>query len=154
MILAGRRVVLDTALLLLWLVGRTDLNLLRTFKRVSSFAPEDVYLLTDLLSNTTDVITTPHVLAEVSNFVDQSPQYSRQALIRSFQAFAESHPELYLEAKSLVARPQFFSLGLTDTGLVELSSQTAILTVDYRLVGKIQAFGGSAENFNNLRKAR
>jgi hypothetical protein len=153
MSLAGRRVVLDKAVLLLWLVGRTNVDLLLTFKRVKSFKSEDLDLLVELLSDTAEILTTPHVLAEVSNFVDQSPQYAREALIRSFRAFADSHVELYREAKALVFRPQFSALGLTDTGLLELSSQAVILTVDYRLVGKILAMGGRAENFHHLHKA-
>jgi hypothetical protein len=149
-----RIAVLDTKVLLLWLVGNTDANLLKTFKRVSSFDPNDLSLLWRILRQFHESITTPHVLAEVSNFVDQAPLYRREALVLTLQRFAERISERYEKASALVGRREFRHLALADTGLTSLSSDVVVITTDYKLANQIDSQGGHVINFNHLRTDR
>jgi hypothetical protein len=147
-------VVLDTNVLLLWLVGRTDPTLFRTFKRVSTFNTDDFVLLGRFLKGFEILITTPHVLAEVSNFVDQAPPYRRKELIASLQMFAQEYSEHYEPAKTLSQREEFAILALTDTGLAAMSLEAVVVTTDFHLWGRIQALGGKSVNFNHLRTSQ
>jgi hypothetical protein len=146
-----RTAVLDTNVLLLLLAGETDASLLRTFKRVDSFTEMDLELLTTTLQPFREIITTPHVLAEVSNFVDQAPLYKRADLISALQRFVEENAEHYEYARRLVVRAEFRWLALADTGLVSLSSEAVIVTTDYQLANQIALDGGHVINFNHLR---
>ena len=143
--------VLDTNVLLLWLVALTDQSLLLSFKRVDTFNAEDLATLGKLLRDFQNLITTPHVLAEVSNFVDQAPQYRRPKLIAALRHFIEKHREVYEAASELVARDEFSSLGIADTGLSALSTDAMVITTDYHLWGRITSRGGHCVNFHHLR---
>ena len=81
---------LDTNMMLLWLVVQTDLALLNNFKRVRNFDRTDVVLLRNLLEFCERFVTTPHILAETDNFIDQAPTYRRNDLrvnLRRFDRF-------------------------------------------------------------------
>jgi hypothetical protein len=144
-------VVLDTNLLLLWLVARTDATLLLQFKRVKQFTYRDFELLQELLQPYRKFVTTPHILSETSNFLDQAPFWQRDALIDALKDFIRSGVEVYRPADELIERDEFNALGLTDTAIAQLSAEAVVLTVDFRLAGKIEALGGNALNFNDYR---
>lgn len=148
---AHRLALLDTNILLLKLVAETDVSLLRTFKRVQEFEERDIALLGRLLSEFNALLSTPHVLAETSNFIDQAPAYRRRDLIDSFQRYVAESEERYESALDLVGRAEFVLLGLADTGLISLSKIAVIITTDFHLTGRIEAAGGSVINFNRTR---
>jgi len=147
----ARIALLDTNVLLLWLVGLTDPSLLVTFKRVDTFDAEDLSLLGRLLRRYQSLITTPHVLTEVSNFVDQAPQYRRRELVAALRHFVEGHRELYEASSKLVGHQDFEHLGISDTGLSALSFDAVVITTDFHLWGRILSHGGNCVNFNHLR---
>ena len=148
---AERIALLDTNVLLLKLVAETDVSLLRTFKRVQEFEERDIALLGKLLSEFNTLLSTPHVLAEASNFIDQAPTYRRGDLVNSFQRYIGEIEERYESALDLVARAEFVALGLADTGLSSLSKIAVVITTDFHLTGRIEATGGSVINFNRIR---
>ena len=146
-----RLALLDTNVLLLFLVGETDVSLLKTFKRMQAFEAGDLGLLADALRPFRQILTTPHVLAETSNFVDQAPLYRRQDLIAALRRFAERNEERFEAAKELMTRKEFEYVGLADVGLVSLSSVATVLTIDYRLAYEISVNRGAVVNFQHLR---
>jgi hypothetical protein len=146
-----RIAALDTNILLLRLVAETDPSLLRSFKRVQIFDERDIPILANVLRAFSRLISTPHVLSEVSNFVDQAPQYRRVQLIEVLKRFIDDDDEVYEEARMLSMEETFAPIGLTDTGLFSLSNRATIVTMDFRLAGAIDSAGGSAINFNHLR---
>jgi hypothetical protein len=137
--------------MLLWLVARTDATLLHKFKRVQIFTYQDIELLRDLLQPYREFVTTPHILSETSNFIDQAPAGRRSYLIAEFKDFIRAGAEVYAPATALIERNEFNALGLTDTAMAELSTEAVVITVDYRLAGKIEAMGGYSVNFNHYR---
>jgi hypothetical protein len=143
--------LLDTNLLLLWLVSLTDASLLVTYKRVDIFVEEDLTLLGKLLQGFSNLMTTPHVLAEVSNFVDHAPLYRRDDLKLTLRRFIEANRETYQAAVKLISYREFQALGVADTGLLALSTHATVLTVDHHLWGQILAAGGSCINFSHAR---
>lgn len=147
------RVILDTNLLLLWLVARTDISLLLQFKRVQAFTRRDTELLRNVVEPFHQFVTTPHILSETSNFIDQAPAGRRSYLMDELKDFIRAGIEVYAPATALIQRDEFNALGLTDTGMAQLSAEAVVITVDYRLAGKVQAMGGNALNFNHYRSA-
>lgn len=72
-------------------------------------------------------------------------------LTETLKAFIRAVPETHDAAVKLIDRPEFNSFGLTDTALSNLSAEAVVITVDFRLSGKIEAAGGNAINFNHHR---
>src|SRR5690349_21025753 len=59
--------LMDANLLVLYLVGRTNKGRIPTFKRTQQYTIEDFELLDLLAASFQRLVTTPHVLTEVSN---------------------------------------------------------------------------------------
>lgn len=148
---AHKIALLDTNVLMLKMVAETDASLLRTYKRVQQFEEGDIVLLGELLSRFDILYSTPHVLTEASNFIDQAPQHRRKELFDCFQRYVTANEERYETALALVKRNEFVSLGLADTGLCSLSNIAVVITMDFHLSGRIEAIGGSVVNFNHYR---
>jgi hypothetical protein len=142
-----RVAVLDTNVLLLLLVASVDMSLLRTYKRVSQFTVQDATALDDLLRPFQVLATTPHVLSETDNFVDQAPAYRQRDLKNGLIRFVERATERYRPAKELAIHDGFIPLGLTDCGLIDFQQEAVVITTDFRLAGRIQANKGLAVNF-------
>jgi hypothetical protein len=69
----GQGVLVDTNLLVLYLVGLVNIERIRTFKRTSSFEKDDFLLLARLLDHFgPPLISTPHVLSQISDLTDLS----------------------------------------------------------------------------------
>lgn len=63
-------ILIDTSILLLYIVGSFDINLIRTFKRTQMFSENDFKIVPKFIDYFELKITTPHVLTEVSDFID------------------------------------------------------------------------------------
>ena len=153
-----RAILLDSNLLLVLLVGAYDPLRLRSFKCVSGFTLEDYDLLVNLLESYSTLLTTPHILTEVSNLTNSLPEPIRTDWYRSFAAWLHSKDstpglrELYTPADQLASLNEFPSFGITDTALSFLSSEALIVTEDRRLSGSLLQRGVSVVNFDDIRK--
>jgi hypothetical protein len=141
-------------LLLFFLAMQVDLGILRSFKRVSNFRSSDLQPLKDLVGAFSALITTPHVLTEVSNFIDQAPPQWRPQLIDALRSFIIEQEEHFEESSRLVELPEFAHLALADTALLSLSRSVSVATLDYELYGRILAVGGRAIHFDHVREVR
>ncbi len=118
------------------------------------FDYDDVTSLRMVMATFPRIVTTPHVLAETSNFLGQAPVHRRSALIRELASYTKTTVEEYRPAQALSQKAEFVALGLTDTGLIDLSDDVLVLTTDHNLAGRIVTSGGYALHFNDLRKNR
>jgi hypothetical protein len=150
-LVSPRAAILDTNLVLLFLVAKVDPSLLVSYKRVQMFSLEDISLLNDLLSEFSLFCTTNSVLTEVSNLLQHSPSQFRQSLMKTLADYATRLSELSLPSAELVKLDAFFQLGLTDAALSEFSRDYTVVTLDFNLSNRILAAGHNAVNFNHLR---
>jgi hypothetical protein len=152
----GRGALLDTNLLLLVFVGFADQKLIASFKRTSSlgFSVGDFELLQRVIQFLGNkVTTTPHILAETSNFIFQLGKPSRLCVLKKAATVIEGFSELYADACELTKRGEFMTHGLTDTGILEAAKDgSLIVSVDYDLVASAAKCNLGAVNFNNIRK--
>jgi hypothetical protein len=142
-----KRLLRDTNVLLLWLVALTNPKMLFEFKRVQSFSYRDIVLLRDIVARCAEHLTTPHVLAETTNFVRQAPAHRRPLLLEAPRVYIDEAAEVYRPAKVLARRAEFLSLGLSDAGLFELGSDAVVVTTDHRLAAEIANAGGDSIHF-------
>ena len=154
----GKSVLLDSNLLLVFLVGAFDPKLFGRFKRVSDYRMEDYDLLVRLLSSFSVLLTTPHILTEVSNLANHLPERMKLDWFLSFADLLKSEAqtpgirERWLPAAQLSVMPEFSAFGITDAGLTALASEALIVTEDHRLSGRLRKHGTPVLNFGDLRK--
>jgi hypothetical protein len=147
----GSGLVVDTNLLLLFLIGRTNKNRILSFKRTQAYVPEDFDLLDRFMAQFKILITTPHVLTEVSNLGKLQGQ-EQEAFRSQFTLMIEESREHYDESRLVVKQDCFGSLGLTDAAITSLASRGLLfLTDDLQLYLTLVKHGADAINFNHLR---
>jgi rRNA-processing protein FCF1 len=143
--------LIDTNLLILYLVGRTNKRRILTFKRTQTYAIEDFDLLERFISNFNKLITTPHVLTEVSNLASLHGKELR-ALRGAFRSLVEQMKEFFDESQSVVADASFDRLGLTDAAIAMIGRHNLlVLTDDLDLHTLLLRRGVDALNFNHIR---
>lgn len=146
-------VVLDSNLLLLHWCSTFDPMLLRNYKRLSQFEPNDILTLNDALGLMGQLATTPHVLTEVSNLANSLPSWQKRAWGAHFANAIKVISENYQPASELLKDEVVNEFGITDAALANLAADHVILTTDGRLVAFLQARKLAAVDFNHLRHA-
>lgn len=145
-------VLLDTNLLLLYVVGAHDRDLIPHFKRTASFTAEDFRILTGALDSFGHVLTTPHILTEVSNLAGQFAEPLKQAVFRTFASAIGVLTELQPAAREVSAHTAFPRFGLTDIAILQSGrDKCLVLTDDFRLSQYLAHEKVEVLNFNHLR---
>ena len=145
-------VLVDTNLLLLYFVGAFSPDEVPRFKRTIQFTPEDHHLLVRFLGYFGRVVTTPQILAEVSNLAGQLTGQVKQGVFEKFAAGLALLDERYEPAVSLSRNPEFSRFGITDCAIVHHArGDLLVLTDDFRLSQYLQHKGVEVLNFNHLR---
>ena len=149
----SKGLLLDTNLLVLYLMGMYDPLRITQNKRTNIYTPEDFDLLRSFMSLFRQLITTPNILTEVSNLLEGvSYQYGPvlaelPELIKGFVELQEpSYP--LMTARSKI----FVRFGLSDAVSCATAEQNyLVLTDDLNLCYHLQNNQFSALNFNHLR---
>ena len=143
--------LIDTNLLLLHLVGRTNKNRIPLFKRTQRYTLDDFELLEILVSQFTTLITTPHLLTELNSLARlQEPELSK--LRTMFKETVEQTQEYYDESRKIVSDASFNRLGLADAAIATLCRRSLlVLTDDLELYYALTVRGFDAINFNHIR---
>jgi len=154
----GKSVLLDSNLLLVFLAGSFDPRLFGSFKRISGYTLNDYDLLVRFLGFFKTLLTTPHILTEVSNLANSLPLGIKPDWYRYFAILIASErdhsglKEQWTPAIELAKMPEFAAFGITDTALTKLALDALVVTEDYRLSGFLRSQGVPVINFGDLRK--
>jgi hypothetical protein len=145
-------VLVDTNLLLMYVIGAHDPNELPRFKRTKQFTPEDHALLVGFLGYFQRVVTTPHVLTEVSNWAGQLPDHTRMMVFEVLSDGIALFDEQHDPAVELAADPAFKRFGITDAAVLHRAKgRYLVLTDDFRLSQYLQSEEVDVFNFHHLR---
>jgi hypothetical protein len=139
--------LVDTNLLLLYLVGSADPTLIRRFSRTSIYSEDDFDRVSKFIEAFDVKVATPHVLTEVSDLFG-----NRNELNVLLGAYIERVEELFTKGRSLIAEKPFLQFGLADTSVIEASRSTyLILTDDRPLYGFLFSSKIDAVNLDHIR---
>jgi hypothetical protein len=108
-------------------------------------------VLVRLLLCFSTVVTTPHVLTEVSNLAGGS--LHGQTKLEWFAYFAKEVPkldEISHPGKALAKEGEFITFGITDVALKVISETTLLLTEDRRLAGYLRSKKLPALHFGDI----
>jgi predicted nucleic acid-binding protein len=130
---AGRLLV-DTNLLVLWVVGTVNRNRVETFKRTRRYTKTDYDLLLRVLARFRPLYTVHHVLAEVSNLTDL-PGVERQRARRFLRETISTLTEVEMPSLRAAEDVLYPKLGLVDAaiGAVARAHNCTVLTDDLDL---------------------
>jgi hypothetical protein len=118
------------------------------------FQIDDYELLERFLGSYSSLVTTPHVLTEVSNHAHHLKGPLGEGLLSSLALFARESEEVFASSRILSHREEFIRFGLTDCALSDCSNEVTVITSDFRLAGHLEAKGRYVVNFNHLRQSR
>ncbi len=147
-------VVLDSNLLLLLTVGLWNPRAIATQKRLNGFSVDDFKVLQTFLTTFKQVVTTAHVLTEVSNLAGAASGQSREAIFTQLSLLVHTLQESTPSAVTLCEQPPFRYFGLTDAGLSHLCSEMLLLTQDGRLARHLQLRGLDAWTLEQIKHLR
>lgn len=149
-----RRLILDTNLLLLLIVGSTSRKYISQHKRLRAYSETDFDLLIKIISHAPNIFVTPNTLTETSNLIRHIAEPARTKIIKFFRDYIPSADEHYCESRRATTREEFIRLGLTDSVILhEMADDFILLTDDLGLYLAAIDEGYSAQNFNHLRDA-
>lgn len=147
-------VAIDSNLLLLLWIGSFDRSLIVRFKRTQKYTEADFDLLVSVLARVRVIVTTPHVLTEVSNLAGQLPQDMAEEFRSEMCVAVETLNERNFSVKLAVAEKHFTALGLTDCTLTLLAQQKIlVLTDDLPLYAKLNSDAMPVINFTHIRSS-
>lgn len=122
-------------------------------KRTERYTVEEFELLHSIVSPKAPLVTTPHILSEVSNLTRQTHEPLKSNLSLLLREMCQLVDERYVESSSITRSACFHRLGLTDAAIVGLCGDgLLVLTDDLDLYLEISRMGGQAFNFNHLLK--
>ncbi len=149
----SKKVLLDTNLLAMYLVGLLGIGEIEAFKRTQSYTTDDAEVLNNALLKFNSIITTPHVLAETANLLDWFNGKKRQKLFEYLTNYIDLVEEVHQPAEQIVLSPAFLKLGLSDASLFDIchKQNCVLLTDDLELYSFAGGHGIEAINFNYLR---
>lgn len=149
-----RGLLVDTNLLLLYLVGVYDREYVGTFKRTQNYTAEDFDIVSRLIRRFQRVVTTPHILSELSN-LSLGIKGRRGAEYFTALVYAlRSALEIHIEKDVLLDNVLLPRLGFTDLSILEASKQHnyLVLTDDFRATGFLRGARCEVINLNQIRE--
>lgn len=146
-------IIIDANLLVLLIIGLTDISYIAMHKRLGGYTKYDFLMLLEIIRDYQQIILTPNTLTEASNLVRHTTEPARSAIMQVFSCFIADHNEVYCESKGASKSELFIKLGLTDAMISDLAldQRNCLLTVDLKLYLMTLSRGGNAENFNHYR---
>ena len=151
----SRGALVDSNLLLVLVIGSVDPTLILRFKRTKSYSEADFNLLASELSLYDYVVTTPSILAEVSNYLGQLQSPDRETARQQLRVMIAAWQEHYRHSETLMRDSEYVRLGLTDAGICDAAQLSGIVfTADFDLYSSLSRRGLHVINFNHLRSQR
>lgn len=148
-------IFVDTNALILLVVGLIDKSLISSHKRTSIFESVDFENLAFLIGDLQKVVTTPNVLTEVDNLLNNFQRGHRWAYYQVLRELIAKFTEKFLASKRIIDSNPFFELRLTDSGVLEICKECDFLvTGDSRLSDYAKAVGIKVVDLVKIRNER
>ena len=144
------RLLLDTNMLLLFLVGNLRADLVGKQRKLRAYDLADLGNLMAYVNAARRHVTLPNITTEVSNHIGSGQQVICSGAPEALAQYCADVAEEYVPSRNLVAHPRYFQLGLTDVAVFLASDPSVtILTADYKLFGVLQTAGANAVNIRH-----
>jgi hypothetical protein len=145
--------LIDTNLLVLFVVGTAAKEYIAKHKKLTEFTVEDYDRLVKIIARASEVLVTPNTLTETSNLAAYINEPARSKVLDVLRTvIASAAQERYVPSSVAAERKEFVRLGLADAALLEIAAKdVTLLTTDFDLYNTALKKGAQALNFNHLR---
>lgn len=148
----NKGILVDTNLLLLVVAGGTPSIV--DFKRTSGYTTEDYDLLLIVIDQFEKLISTPHILAEVSNLTNGLYGKNLHDFYATFKKSLSTIVEIHSPALDIGHEYELAPYGLTDVGIIATAKNNyLVLTDDLKVAGFAHQHCVDVVNFNHIREA-
>lgn len=149
----SRGVLVDSSLLVVYLIGSFDRRQLINCRAIkSSFTQEEFELLATIIGQFDVLITTPHILTEVSNLAGRLPARLHIPFRTFFATVINRLLEQNASAAELSLASHFVRFGIADTAISLVApGKYFVLTEELALYSLLSANGVDVMNFNHAR---
>lgn len=152
--MTDQRLLIDSELLVLLIVGTASPGFISAHKNLKAYSKADFDFLLSFLALVPNVVVTPNTMTEASNLARQIREPIRTLVGETLRALALLQDEVFVPSRNAVTRPEFTTVGLTDSVLLTLMRPTdVLLTADHLLVDLANAAGHEVINFRYLPRA-
>lgn len=125
-------IIVDSNIMLLFLVGNYDINYINMFKRTIKYTKEEYYFIKDLLTiyyYKDKVYTSPHILTEISNLSKNIKGDRRIKYFNFFIKILNNVYEVYIEKNKILEFTDLSEFGVTDIGIYEIAKKNNLLVL-------------------------
>lgn len=144
-----KSLLIDTNLLVLFLVGQTNKNYISDHKSTKIFTLEEFDGLCRCIAGFQTLWVTSHCLAEVSNHLEKSDRDSRhgrrsEELLHQLKKFIQNSKETFIEKEELIKQDYFIRLGIADTGFILQAAE-----VDFAITTDSKMYDEASKLYNS-----
>jgi hypothetical protein len=139
--------LLDTNLLLVYVVGKTHRSRLSDFHHTKQYE-QDFPMIERVVEFFPKIYTTPNVITEVSNLGKKLGADFFETLRKVVSVLDEQ----CCVSKDAAASAHFPKIGITDAGLCTIAANYLVITADFALYQILRANNVDAVNFHHLRQ--
>lgn len=126
--------LVDTNIILLYIVGSLDISIIRNFSRTSGFTEDDFERVSGFIEYFDIKITTPHILTEVNDLIG-----NRTDLQFALRTYLTLSTEIFLESSKVSDNKFFVEFGLADTAIMETANNSyLVFTEDWKFYGLLE----------------
>ena len=119
----NKGVIIDANLMIYYFIGCYDINLLNSYKKTNVYKIQGFELISELIDSFKTIITTPHILTEISNLSTSLNENIKQEYLENYFEKIKIFDEHYLPATAIGSNVKIKKLGLTDSMILFLTKQ-------------------------------
>ena len=119
--------LIDTNALIVFLIGIIDPKLFKRHKRTSIYEEQDFLDLVSFIGNLNKLVVLPNVWTEVDNLLNSFGRSYKDKYVEELTKTIKETTEKFIESEKATSSFGFYDLGLTDSLLLEYSSQCELL---------------------------
>ncbi|MEQ9305729.1 MAG: hypothetical protein RJQ14_17580 [Marinoscillum sp.] len=118
--------LIDTNALIVLVLGLIDPSLISKNKRTSIYSEGDFLKLVQVIEDLDKLITIPNVWTEVDNLLNRIG-YLKYEYVDQLKVLMSQTEERYLSSNIALSQAEFWSLGITDTLLLQVAKECDLL---------------------------
>lgn len=148
-------IVIDTNLLLLYIVGSHDISLIknRSISRVSMFVPGEFFVLKYIIDSVKSIKISTNIWTEICNFADKRPKNNKiEDYYDTLVKMIKNYKEEYFSCFDICNKGYLKDFDLTDSTIIELAKDGClVVTADRDLAEFLSSKELDVINWNKIK---
>lgn len=151
------KIIIDTNILLMYLIGINNKENIHNHPRSSKYSKIDFMFINDIVLKYNPIITTPHILAEISNLNRNKNNKEDNIRKKIFKILfrlikGDMIEEQFISIENILNDQRIFALGIADVGIKILAKKSnfAVITSDKKHYNYLNEKKIPCVNYNHV----